>query len=133
MWLWALDLAVGVSDARACRAVLVRFLAEGAGQRQPLDRCALDRVWRIGADLRWADAGCADALGGHTAAAGAADPVVAAPAAGVGAVCGRLSLGPIQSPQLTMDGAHRPWRSAVASRCNPRRLIPRISLAMPAP
>lgn len=26
MWLWALDLAVGVSDARACRAVLVRFL-----------------------------------------------------------------------------------------------------------
>jgi len=26
VWLWALDLAVGVSDARACRAVLVRFL-----------------------------------------------------------------------------------------------------------
>ena len=26
MWPWALDLAVGVSDARACRAVLVRFL-----------------------------------------------------------------------------------------------------------
>ena len=37
MWLWALDLAVGVSDARACRAVLVRFLEPGGAARQVLD------------------------------------------------------------------------------------------------
>jgi len=29
VWPWALDLAVGVSDARACRALLVRFLKPG--------------------------------------------------------------------------------------------------------